>query len=182
MQSYNFYRINKLLVIIFIIISLPSCGNDEYDNIVNNQEKTINELVKAKIKENPDWKYVYNKNSHRIIVKEGDGNPMTKNGTVDFYYDIYILDGNEINSRNIVATNRIAADTDSTRKKSPAFRLNLLNDNVIPGLRNGLEGVKSGEECYILCSNRQAFSQKEIGAIPKTAGLIYHLWIENIIE
>ena len=58
--------------------------------------------------------------------------------------------------------------------------LNIGNDDLVDGLRYGLEGVRAGQECYILFSGEYGFGKKPLGTIPANAALAYHVWVESI--
>ena len=51
---------------------------------------------------------------------------------------------------------------------------------MVTGLRNGLVGVKGGEECYILFSGKYGFGNKQSGTIPANSALVYHVWVESL--
>ena len=58
--------------------------------------------------------------------------------------------------------------------------LNLGEDELVEGLRNGLRGVRGGEECYILFSGKYGFGKKAFGTIPANSALAYHVWVESV--
>ena len=55
--------------------------------------------------------------------------------------------------------------------------MNMADDELIEGLKNGLMGVKSGEECQILFSGKYGFGKKPFGIIPANSALLYEIWV-----
>ena len=58
--------------------------------------------------------------------------------------------------------------------------LDMKNDQMLEGLRNGLLGVKAGEECEILFSGKYAFGKKPFGIIPANSALAFKIKIEGL--
>ena len=44
----------------------------------------------------------------------------------------------------------------------------------------GLEGVRSGEDSYIIFSGRHGFGKKQVGTVPANAPLCYHIRVEEV--
>lgn len=57
---------------------------------------------------------------------------------------------------------------------------NLSSDKILVGLKNGLEGVQEGEDCYIFFSGKYAFGKEKIGTIPANAPLAFRVMVEAI--
>lgn len=51
---------------------------------------------------------------------------------------------------------------------------------MIEGLRNGLEGVRAGEECYIVFSGKYGYGNKVHGNIPVNSALLYHIRVLSV--
>ena len=51
---------------------------------------------------------------------------------------------------------------------------------LLEGLRDGLAGVRGGEECYIIFLGKYGFGNHASGTIPAKATLVYHIWVDSI--
>ena len=60
------------------------------------------------------------------------------------------------------------------------LEIDLTDKDVLDGLRYGLEGVREGEECYILFSGKYAFGKSKIGTIPANAPLAFRIWVQKV--
>ena len=67
--------------------------------------------------------------------------------------------------------------TDST-----AFRIETLalDGALVDGLRDGLEGVRNQDECFILFSGKYGYGSHSRGTIPARSALVYHIWVNSI--
>jgi FKBP-type peptidyl-prolyl cis-trans isomerase len=128
-------------------------------------------------------KVVYNGGPSRLIRKEGEGEALKADGAIAFYYAGYTFNGS-ISKNNLFVTNDIAAAAESgwtlSEEESKILTISLKDYDLIPGLRNGLIGVKSGEECEILFSGKYGFGKKGIGIVPANSALAYKIVVESI--
>jgi FKBP-type peptidyl-prolyl cis-trans isomerase len=60
------------------------------------------------------------------------------------------------------------------------MEINITDSELIEGLRNGLMGVKAGEECEILFSGKYGFGNKTFGMIPAKSALLYKIWVVSV--
>ena len=56
------------------------------------------------------------------------------------------------------------------------------SDELVDGLKRGLEGVKAGEECLILIPGKYGFGKRKIGTIPANSALAYYVWVLSLDE
>lgn len=128
-------------------------------------------------------KVVYNEGTSRLITKEGEGEELKADGAIAFYYAGYTFNGS-ISPNNLFATNDTAAAAESgwtlAEGESKILTINLKDYELIPGLRNGLIGVKSGEECQIFFSGKYGFGKKGVGIVPANSALAYKIVVESI--
>lgn len=122
----------------------------------------------------------YNRGSARIVKKEGNGEELNANGAVSFYYAGYVFAGNT----SLFATNhQQTAETSKFNLSDQDFNIfevNLGDGEMVEGLRNGLEGVKAGEECEILFSGKYGFGKHTFGTIPANSALLYKIWVVGV--
>lgn len=125
----------------------------------------------------------YNQGSARLVIKEGEGEELRSNGSVAFYYAAYTFT-NSISSSNMFSTNHLETASSAgwtlSDENDDILTINLETYELIPGLKNGLVGVRSGEECQIFFSGKYGFGKKGIGIVPATSALVYKIWVESI--
>ena len=158
----------SLIYAVLPAIILISCTGQAVKTTYDNQEKRIDQFVSA----NQSMRAVYNGGSVRLVIAEGTGEEeLASDGVVSLYY-----------AGNMFATNHPdLADTWKTSEDTFEIEtVKLGEDPLVEGLKNGLVGVKSGEECYIVFSGKYAYGQKAFGTIPANSPLIYHIWIDSI--
>lgn len=161
-----------------------SCTKEEVKTTYSRQEKNIESFINS-VKGSIDSSYVvYNGGSSRVVTVYGDGDSLSREGTVSFYYAGYVFNGTSLNNSNLFATNSEevakAAKWSLTDADYELLTLKLSDADLVPGLKAGLEGVKSGQECYILFSGKHGFGKHDLGTIPANAALAYHIWVENV--
>lgn len=126
---------------------------------------------------------VYNQGSARLVIKEGEGEELRSNGSVAFYYAAYTFT-NSISSSNMFSTNHLETASSAgwtlSDENDDILTINLETYELISGLKNGLVGVRSGEECQIFFSGKYGFGKKGIGIVPATSALVYKIWVESI--
>lgn len=162
-----------------------SCDKKQLATVYDNQEKNIEAIANSIASSAEDATVERNNGSVRVTVVKGEGAPLDEKGAVAFYYAGYFISGSSLNNTNLFATNyeTFAKSarwniTDSTAFDIATLRLG--EDEIVEGLKNGLVGVKGGEECYILFSGQHGFGKKKIGNLPSYAALAYHLWIKSV--
>ena len=171
----------KFLLIAFASLAV-ACTPQAIQQAYENQEKAIAKFVEA----HPDWTPTYNDGSVRLTVTEGTSEEtLDKGGLVSFYYAGYLLSGTNVSASNLFATNdKIVAEAASWNVSDESIyeieTIELGTDPLLKGLENGLKGVRSGEECYILFSGKYAYGKKPAGIIPSKSALVYHINVESI--
>ena len=170
--------------ILLTLTLLASCTGQSLQQIYDAQEKKIDSFVTAQVKNGE--RVEYNGGSVRIVLKEGEGDEMlAPNGTVSFYYAGYVLSGTSVSRNSLFATNSKdvadAAGWSLTDESIYAITTVTLDEkDLLPGLKNGLAGVKAGEECLILFSGKYGYGKKAAGTIPAKSALVYQIWVESI--
>lgn len=125
-------------------------------------------------------KFVRNGGSNRIVTKEGEGPELEADGYVSFYYAGYTFNGS-FNASGLFITNHQAtaeqAGWSLTDAEYELYEINLKDDKLIPGLKDGLLGVQEGEECDILFTGKYGFGNEVFGIIPANSALLYRIWV-----
>lgn len=172
---------NKTRLIFLLIISIftVSCMKSQLEVTYNKQEEQIDKYISQK----DTLTIVRNSGANRIIIKEGEGEALAKDGYVSFYYAGYAFNGS-VSASNLFATNRIATAQEANWNVEDIdvelYEISLKDADLIPGLKYGLEGVKPGEECEILFSAKYGFGDKALGIIPAKTALLYKIWVVGV--
>lgn len=127
---------------------------------------------------------VYNKGAARLVTKEGTGPELSSTGAVSFYYAGYVFKGSSVSASNLFATNhQQTAESSNFNVTDPDYSLmevNLSETEMIEGLRNGLAGVRAGEECEILFTAKYGYGNRTFGIIPVNSALLYKIWVIGV--
>lgn len=166
-------------------LGLPfACTEQATQAIFDKQETQIDNFVQAFTKTEGTYA-VYNQGSVRVVVVKGeDADSLRTDGVVSFYYALYKLSGTSVSASNLIATNNpeVAGSSWSLSDES-AFEIETVKldeSGYVDGLRNGLVGVRGGQECYILFSGKYGFGDRILGTIPANSALVYHIWVNSI--
>ena len=170
-------------------ILATSCVKEQLETVYNKQEEQIDKYINKAIlttdeSGNPDTlRVVRNDGSNRIVIKEGIGDELAKDGYVSFYYAGYTFNGS-VSSSNMFSTNRLESAVEvgwsAEESEYTLYEISLKDAELLPGLRSGLEGVKAGEECEILFSAKYGFGNKPLGMIPAKTALLYKIWVVGV--
>lgn len=165
---------------------LVSCTKESRELMYANQEERIGQFVENQQSSNPDIRVVHNGGATRVVISEGEGVEATARGKVFVYYAGYNFSSGSVSNSYMFATNNkdFASSinwklSDDTLMSEP-LEIGLTDKGMLEGLRNGLEGVKEGEECYILFSGKYAFGKNKIGTIPANSPLAFRIWVQQV--
>lgn len=127
---------------------------------------------------------IYNKGTARLVKKEGTGPALEEHGAVSFYYAGYVFKGSNVNASSMFATNHQATAESSnfniTDPDYSLFEANMMETQMLEGLRSGLAGVRAGEECEILFSAKYGYGNHTFGIIPANSALLYRIWVLGV--
>lgn len=168
---------------VLMILSV-SCTKEQRKSMLTKQESNIESFTKSILSKVDTAYVVQHKGVTRVVVVPGQGDSL-ETGLVSFYYAGYVLSSASLSASNLFATNSedVAASSKwelSGENQFDILTLNIDNEDIVEGLRYGLEGVRPGQECYILFSGKYGFGKKPLGTIPANAALAYHVWVESI--
>lgn len=169
---------------LWIVALMLACScTKSLETTYNNQEAKIDSYITSQNK-GDTLRVVHNKGSHRLVLVEGEGEELSSKGTVAFYYAGYTfktgVNPGDLFITNHQATAESASWTVSGESNFDVYVCDLSSAELLEGLRNGLQGVKAGEECMILFSGKHAFAKKSYGVIPRASALAYHIWVESV--
>lgn len=182
---------NRIIILFAMLacILATSCVKEQLETVYNKQEDQIDQyLNKAMLTTDeagkPDTlRVVRNAGSNRLVRVEGTGEELAKDGYVSFYYAGYTFNGS-VSSSNMFSTNRLESAMEvgwnAEESEYTIYEISLKDAELIPGLKNGLEGVKAGEECEIVFSAKYGFGNKPLGMIPAKTALLYKIWVIGV--
>ena len=169
---------------------LPACNKEAVQLAYDKQETNIASFVEAQRKADKTARVTYKDGVVRVVLhdtlaREGLlADTLHTGGTVSFYYAGYTLTNASVSSSNLFATNhKKTADAAGWQlSDTTAFHIRTLtlDNQLLEGLRRGLEGVRNQDECYILFSGKYGYGSKAQGTIPARSALVYHIWVNSI--
>lgn len=173
-------RIIKALTAVALSAALCSCMKSKLETAYNNQETRIDQYLTKYEETN---RIVRNGGANRLILTEGQGDSLGRNGNVSFYYAGYTFSGS-VSISGLFSTNHQAtaeqAGWELTDAEYELYEMNIGSHELIPGLRDGLYGVRAGEECEILFSGKYGFGNENFGIIPANSALLYKIWVIGV--
>ena len=177
---------NKTIIIVTILAALAficSCTQSKLETTYNNQENKIDSYINGQIEKNQSYRAVRNGGGNRLVTVEGEGEELTPNGYVSFYYAGYTFNGNFSQSGMFVTNHQATAEQagwNLTDADYSLYETNLADAKLIQGLKDGLIGVREGEECEILFSGKYGFGDEDFGIIPANSALLYKIWVVGV--
>ena len=176
---------HKITLLSLLLPLLAACGQSSLETTFASQSTKIDAYVTKQLESHPEYRVAYNDGVVRLVVTEGDGTELAKGGAVSFYYAGYNFSNSSISAGTMFATNDpdIASAARWNLSDSTAYRavtVTLGKDKLVSGLTLGLEGVRSGEDSYIIFSGRHGFGKKQVGTVPANAPLCYHIRVEEV--
>ena len=170
----------RIFALAALILSLTSCVKSKLEVTYNNQESKIDSYIASK---GEGYRSLRNGGANRLVLKEGEGEELRKDGFVSFYYAGYTFNGSFSQSNLFVTNHQQTAEQANWNLTDADYRIheiNLADAKLIQGLKDGLEGVKAGEECEILFSGKYGFDNEDFGIIPANSALLYKIWVVGV--
>ena len=172
----------KAIICILVCVSIScSCVKEKLNLTYNKQEESIDKYINSNLKD--DRTVTYNNGSARLTLVPGEGEELSPDGRIGFYYAGYTFNGN-VNSANMFTTNHEGTATSAkwnlTDPDYSVLELDLKDARLLEGVRNGLVGVKAGEECEILFCGKFGFGNTTFGMIPANSALAFKIWVVSV--
>ena len=163
---------------------LPSCAKEEKELTIADQEAAIESYIDQNFS---DYNIIRRNGSNRIVVDTtvtgADIDSLEYGDSLYFYYAGYVFTNGP--SALFSTNNEYLAAESGYTVTDPDFsvrRILFSEGSMIPGLENGLYGVKEGEHCVILFSAKHGYYDDYVYNIPKLSALAFEVWIEDIIK
>ena len=173
-------RILKITVLAVLALSLSSCMKSKLEETYNSQESKIDSYITSK---GDGYRVVRNGGSNRLVLKEGEGEELSGNGYVSFYYAGYTFNGSFSASGLFVTNHQATAEQagwNLTDADYQLYEISMNDAKLITGLKDGLLGVRAGEECEIIFSGKYGFGNENFGIIPAKSALLYKIWVVGV--
>ena len=173
-------RILTITALAILALSLSACMKSKLEETYNSQESKIDSYITGK---GEGYRVVRNGGANRIVLTEGEGEELSGNGYVSFYYAGYTFSGSFSASGLFVTNHQATAEQagwNLTDADYQLYEINLNDAKLITGLKDGLLGVRAGEECEILFSGKYGFGNENFGIIPAKSALLYKIWVVGV--
>lgn len=162
-----------------------SCTKESRELMYANQESSIEKFVNKQLETDPDSRVIYNGGATRVVMVEGEGVELTARGKVSILFAGYNFKSGSVGANTLFVTNNsdYASSVKWTLSDESVFEaleIDMTDKGILQGLREGLEGVRAGEECYILFSGKYAFGKTKIGTIPANSPLAFRIWVLSV--
>ena len=172
----------RAIVLLTLFMTLgTSCVKEKLIQTYNKQEESIDKYVTNSLK--GDVRVTYNNGAARLTLKEGEGEELKADGSVAFYYAGFTFKGS-LSAAAMFGTNHEptaqAYKWDVTDPDYSILEVNLKDDRLLEGVRDGLVGVKAGEECEILFCGKYGFGNSTFGIIPANSALAFKIWVVSV--
>lgn len=175
-----------LPILLTALVASAACTKQQVQSYYDKQQTNIDDFVSALLESGKAVKSISKGHAIRIVLKEGTtADSLATNGTVSFYYAGYTLSGKTLSNSSLFSTNSKAWADDAKWKVTADdedYRLLTLKLDEAPlleGLRDGLAGVKGGEECYIVFLGKYGFGNAASGTIPAKSTLVYRIAVDS---
>ena len=178
----------RLVPILAAVLALAAaCTKQSLQATYDKQTTYIENFIAAQMKADSEATLVRNGGAYRLTLQDhGDPNAdsLALGGQVSLYYGCFVLTGASLSTGNLVATNleELATQAKWTVTDKERFQLVTLtvDDKLVEGLKDGLQGVQPGDQGYILFTGKYGFEAAEKGTIPARSALAYYFWIDSI--
>lgn len=173
--------IKTIIAAAIMATACTSCVKQKLETAYNKQEDSIDKYISSNKKEG--MTVSYNKGSARLTKVQGEGEELKADGAVSFYYAGYTFSGS-ISSSGLFITNHeetaASMKWDLTDLDCSIMEGSLNEMRLLEGVRNGLLGVKAGEECEILFCGKYGFGNDTFGIIPANSALAFRIWVVSV--
>lgn len=174
---------NKILILLAIAVCSSSCIKEKLEETYNKQDEQIDKYITGLLDKNETYTATYNDGVSRLTTKAGEGQELSEDGSVSFYYAGYTFTSS-INPASMFGTNHQAtAEAAGWNLTDPDYSLmevSLKDKGLLEGVRKGLVGVQAGEECEIIFSGKYGFGNSTFGIIPAKSALAFKIWVVGV--
>ena len=167
-----------MLILMAVAFTVLSCDKEDRKNTYASQEAAIDSYVGGLSTEN---RVVYRKGAVRVVLQEGTSIDTLKKGdSLYFYFSGYTFSGGK---GSLFATNvEEVAEAAGLYTDGLPKKIKFGSDPLVEGLKNGLEGMRTGENSYIIFSGQYGYGNQVMFTIPKMTPLLFDITVYKIIK
>ncbi len=174
----------KVILKGFIIISFfGACTSENEKETLLSQEVAIDNYINAQLTAADSVKaleVVANNSSYRLIYKYGTGDVVASGDSVEFLYVASIFSNGRGPDFDTNLPDSSRTDAGSLYPHSDLGKGIAGQGFYIPGLDNGLMGMKAGEQAQIVFSAAQGYGNKSVGIVPPLSPLLFNIYLEKV--
>ncbi|MDR2358705.1 MAG: FKBP-type peptidyl-prolyl cis-trans isomerase [Prevotellaceae bacterium] len=164
----------KKTIILFVLCSLCACTSEVERLAVSNQEQAINNYISTQMTADTTIRMVANNGSYRLIITPGNAPEAAAGDSVRFYYIAYVFSKGK---GMVFDTNR---DTLGFLPQVDNGQGVVGIGQYIPGLDNGLTGMKTGEKAELIFPASQGFGNMAVGLVPPLSALLFEVEMVSV--
>ena len=171
----------NLTTLIICLIAIVSCTKEDIKLTIAKQEESIEKFIQQRYAQNG---IVRRNGSNRVIIDSSYvADSLEFGDSLHLYYAGYVFTNSPaaLFSTNIKELAE-KAGLNLTDQEFTVWKTLYTEDCFIPGLVNGLYGVREGEHSLILFSAEHGFYNETVYNIPKLSALAYEVWIDKVIK
>ena len=177
-RKSGFGKSGILKLLVFLMLPF-GCTKEDREVQLAQQIKDIDSFTKSYVSNGK--RLVISKGSSRVVIQEGIGDTLMVGDSVFFDFAGYIFQSglgmlSDTNVQTIGETMGV-----NIYNRGFNFGKGVVGKSMfISGLDQGLLGVKSEEQAYIIFPANLGFGNKDVGLVPKMSPLIFEVWIKEI--
>lgn len=166
-------------LLFMLLILITGCTKQDKELQLAQQVKDIDSFTKSQVASGK--RLVVNEGSSRVIITEGEGDPLVAGDSVFFDFAGYVFQSGlgmlfETNVPEIAETLGI-----NIYNRGFDFGKGVVGRSMfIVGLDKGLIEAKKGEHAYIVFPSSMGYDNKDVGLVPKMSPLIFEVWIKEV--
>lgn len=165
------------MAIMFVIVS---CSKQDDENTYISQESSIDSYITSLVS-TYNYKVVRKSGSNRVIISSGSSADSLETGdSLYFHYSGYAFSSGK--GSLFVTNDTTIAKANSFVTDGVARKVVYGNDGLISGLHNGLHGVRTGQECYIVFSAKYGYGNKVMFNLGKLTPLLFDVTVDKIVK
>ena len=169
-----------IFTILAIAIVMVSCEKQDNENTYVSQEQSIDTYITSLVS-TYSYKVVRLNGSNRVVISAGTSADSLEVGdSLYFHYSGYVF--SSCKGSLFVTNYTTVAKANSFVTDGAAKKIVLGSDGFISGLHNGLHGVMTGENCYIIFSGKYGYGNSVMFNLSKLSPLLFDITVDKIVK
>lgn len=169
----------NILIAFFLSLVLAACAKQDRESTYTSQEQSIDTYLSGY--EDDGYSVVRNGGANRLVIKNGSGtDELAAGDSLYFHYSGYIFSNGP--GTLFVTNDTAVANANSFVTEGETKGIRYGSDDMIDGLKKGLNGVKSGENCYIVFSAKYGYANEVMFNVPRLSPLFFDINVDKIVK